>query len=60
METNNEYENLTLGELWDLLESKEKELEEQNTAPVKLLHPGGLNDIPISNVPALGNRGDER
>ena len=34
MENNNEYENLTLGELWDLLEEKQKELEEQNAAPV--------------------------
>ena len=34
MENNNEYENLTLEELWDLLEEKQKELEEQNAAPV--------------------------
>ena len=40
MENNNEYENLTLGELWDLLESKEKELEEQNAAPVNYYIPG--------------------
>ena len=34
MENNNEYENLTLEELWDLLEEKQKDLEEQNAAPV--------------------------
>ena len=34
MENNNGYENLTLEELWDLLEEKQKELEEQNAAPV--------------------------
>ena len=37
---NNEYENLTLGELWDLLDAKEKELEEQNAAPVNYYIPG--------------------
>ena len=30
----------TLEELWDLLDSKEKELEEQNTAPVNYYIPG--------------------
>ena len=40
MENNNEYENLTLGELWDLLDAKEKELEEQNAAPVNYYIPG--------------------
>ena len=40
MENNNEYSHLTLSELWDLLESKEKELEEQNAAPVNYYIPG--------------------
>ena len=40
MENNNEYSHLTLEELWDLLDSKEKELEEQNTAPVSYYKPG--------------------
>ena len=34
MEYNNEYTHLTLSELWDLLEEKQKDLEEQNAAPV--------------------------
>ena len=40
MENNNEYSHLTLSELWDLLDSKEKELEEQNAAPVNYYIPG--------------------
>ena len=40
MENNNEYTHLTLSELWDLLEEKEKELEEQNAAPVNYYIPG--------------------
>ena len=40
MENNNEYENFTLEELWDLQFEKEKELEEQNAAPVSYYKPG--------------------
>ena len=40
MENNNEYSHLTLEELWDLLEEKQKELEEQNAAPVNYYTPG--------------------
>ena len=40
MENNNEYENLTLEELWDLLDEKEKELQEQLDAPVNYYGPG--------------------
>ena len=40
MENNNEYENLTLGELWDLLDAKEAELQKQNEAPVNYYIPG--------------------
>jgi len=40
MEDNNEYSHLTLSELWDLLEEKQKELEEQNAAPVNYYIPG--------------------
>ena len=40
MENNNEYENLTLEELWDLQSAKEKELEEQLEAPVNYYIPG--------------------
>ena len=40
MENNNEYSHLTLSELWDLQFEKEKELEEQNAAPVSYYSPG--------------------
>ena len=40
MENNNEYSHLTLSELWDLQFEKEKELEEQNAAPVSYYKPG--------------------
>ena len=40
MEYNNEYENLTLEELWDLHAAKEKELQEQLDAPVNYYIPG--------------------
>ena len=40
MENNNEYSHLTLSELWDLLESKEAELQKQNAAPVNYYIPG--------------------
>jgi len=40
MENNNEYSHLTLSELWDILEEKQKELEEQNAAPVNYYIPG--------------------
>ena len=40
MENNNEYSHLTLEELWDLQSAKEKELEEQNAAPVNYYKPG--------------------
>ena len=40
MENNNEYSHLTLSELWDLQSEKEKELEEQNAAPVSYYSPG--------------------
>ena len=40
MENNNEYSHLTLSELWDLLDEKEKELQEQLDAPVNLYIPG--------------------
>ena len=40
MENNNEYSHLTLSELWDLQSEKEKELAEQNAAPVSYYKPG--------------------
>ena len=40
MENNNEYSHLTLEELWDLLDEKEKELQEQLEAPVNYYIPG--------------------
>ena len=40
MEDNNEYSHLTLSELWDLLDEKEKELQEQLDAPVNYYIPG--------------------
>ena len=36
----NEYEEHTLEELWDLLDEKEKELQEQLAAPVNYYTPG--------------------
>ena len=40
MENNNKYSHLTLSELRDLLDEKQKELEEQNAAPVSYYKPG--------------------
>ena len=40
MEDNNEYSHLTLGELRDLLDEKEKELQAQLDAPVNYYIPG--------------------
>lgn len=40
METNNEYSHLTLEELWDLHDEKEKELQAQLDAPVNYYIPG--------------------
>lgn len=36
----NEYEDYTISELWDLLDEKEKELQEQLSAPVNYYIPG--------------------